>query len=199
MVKRALDIALAGAGLMASSPLWLVVAVIVKLQDGGPVFFRQARIGLHGRHFRVLKFRSMVPDAEARSGALQAVKGDPRVTPFGRFLRGTALDELPQLWNILRGDMSFVGPRALMPGEIEAGGTGELVPIENVPGFEGRCAVRPGLTGLAQVYAPRTLPRQRKFRYDRIYIRKQSLCLDAWLILQSFWISLRGRWEEPGA
>jgi lipopolysaccharide/colanic/teichoic acid biosynthesis glycosyltransferase len=199
MIKRALDIALASAGLILSSPLWLAIAVIIKFQDGGPIFFSQARIGLHGRHFRALKFRSMVPDAAARAGALQAVKGDPRVTPFGRLLRGTAMDELPQLWNILRGDMSLVGPRALMPGEIEAGGSGELVPIEEVPGFAERCAVRPGLTGLAQVYASRTLPRQQKFRYDRIYIRNQSLCLDAWLILQSFWISLRGAWEEPGA
>jgi lipopolysaccharide/colanic/teichoic acid biosynthesis glycosyltransferase len=137
----------------------------------------------------------MRPDAEAEVGALQATANDPRVTRVGRVMRATAMDELPQLWNIFRGDMSFVGPRALRPGEIEAVGR-VLVPLEAVPGYAARVAVRPGLTGIAQIYAPRDLPRRGKFRYDLLYIRKQSMALDLRLILVSFWISFLGTWES---
>jgi lipopolysaccharide/colanic/teichoic acid biosynthesis glycosyltransferase len=108
------------------------------------------------------------------------------------------MDELPQLWNILRGDMSFVGPRALRPGEIEAQAGGRLVRLEEVPGFEHRIAVRPGLTGLAQIYAPRDVPRRQKFRYDKVYVDKRSWMLDVRLILLSFWISFLGTWEARG-
>jgi lipopolysaccharide/colanic/teichoic acid biosynthesis glycosyltransferase len=160
VLKRAFDATLAGGGLLASAPLWAVLAAAIKLEDGGPVFFRQDRVGLGGRTFEALKFRSMRPDAEAMTGALQATENDPRVTRIGRFMRATAMDELPQLWNILRGDMSFVGPRALRPGEIEVGANGQLTRLEDVPGFEHRIKVRPGLTGLAQVYAPRDVPRR---------------------------------------
>src|SRR3990172_7977331 len=165
--KRLLDVLLSGCGLVLSAPLWGLFALAVKLEDRGPVFFAQDRVGLDREPFQALKFRSMVPDAEARVGALQATHGDPRVTRIGRLLRATAMDELPQLWNIFRGDMSFVGPRPLRPGEIEAGGNGGLEPLEAVPGFEARCLVRPGLTGVAQIYASRSLPRRHKFRYDR--------------------------------
>ena len=130
----------------------------VKAEDGGPVFFRQERVGLNGRMFMALKFRSMRPDAEAGVGAIQATEGDPRVTRIGRLMRATAMDELPQLWNILRGDMSFVGPRALRPGEIEAGRNGRARAARDVPGFATRIRVRPGLTGIAQIYAPRDVP-----------------------------------------
>ena len=125
----------------------------------------------------MLKFRSMIPDAEAKVGALQARAGDPRITRIGHWMRATAMDELPQLWNIFRGDMSFVGPRALRPGEIEVLGSGRDERLEDVPGFEARCQVRPGLTGVAQIFAPRDIPRRQKFRYDRVYIRQQSLAL----------------------
>jgi lipopolysaccharide/colanic/teichoic acid biosynthesis glycosyltransferase len=162
------------------------------------VFFRQDRVGLGGRTFDALKFRSMRVDAEAVTGAIQASEGDPRVTPVGRFMRATAMDELPQLWNILRGDMSFVGPRALRPGEIEAGANGKLERLEDVPGFADRIKVRPGLTGVAQVYAPRDVPRRQKFRYDRVYVKRASWWLDVRLILLSFWISLLGTWEARG-
>ena len=128
--KRALDVVLSGVGLLLSTPLWPLFAVAIKLQDGGPVFYAQDRIGEGGRIFRALKFRSMVPDAEAGVGAVQATTDDPRVTLVGRLLRGAAMDELPQLWNIFRGDMSFVGPRALRPGESDADRPGEVVPIE---------------------------------------------------------------------
>ena len=196
--KRLLDVALSGVGLLVSLPLWLVAAIAVKLEDGGPIFFSQERVGQGGRVFRVYKFRSMIPDAEAVVGALQARQGDPRVTRVGRVLRATAMDELPQLWSIFRGDMSFVGPRALRPGEIELAGSGRVEALEDVPGFADRCRVPPGLTGVAQIFAPRDLPRRGKFKYDRLYIRRQSLWLDVRLILLSFWITFRGTWEARG-
>ena len=172
--KRALDIAFGGLGLIVSAPLWLIIAAALKLYDGGPVFYGQPRVGWHGRIFHVWKFRSMRPDAERETGPLQATANDPRVTPVGRVLRATAMDELPQLWNIFNGDMSVVGPRALRPGEIEAGSDGEVVAAQAVAGFAERCSVRPGLTGLAQLYAPRDVSRRSKFRYDRLYVRRQS-------------------------
>jgi lipopolysaccharide/colanic/teichoic acid biosynthesis glycosyltransferase len=198
MLKRLFDIALSGAGLAGSAPLWLLFAAAIKLEDGGPVFFAQERVGLGGRPFTALKFRSMRVDAEAGVGAIQATEHDPRVTRTGRFMRATAMDELPQLWNILRGDMSFVGPRALRPGEIEVGRGGVEERLEDVPGFATRISVRPGLTGVAQVYAPRDVPRRHKFRYDRIYVRRRSWWLDVRLILVSFWISVHGTWEARG-
>jgi lipopolysaccharide/colanic/teichoic acid biosynthesis glycosyltransferase len=197
-MKRGFDIALSGAGLVLSWPLWLVAAAAIKMADGGPVFYTQERVGQRGRVFSVLKFRSMVPDAEARVGARQASPGDPRITRVGRLLRATALDELPQLWNIFRGDMSFVGPRALRPGEIEVRGDGSEERLEDVPGFTSRTRVRPGLTGVAQIYADRDIPRRWKFQYDKLYIRKQSFWLDCRLIVLSFWITFRGSWEARG-
>lgn len=193
--KRPLDVLLSGLGLLVSGPLWALIALGIKLEDGGPVFYTQERVGNRGRRFRSWKFRSMVSDSDGRFGPLQARDGDPRVTKVGRVLRATAMDELPQLWNILKGDMSFVGPRALLPGEIEVNGNGELIPLEKIPGYEARHQVRPGLTGVAQVYAPRDILRRQKFRYDLLYIKKQSVWLDIKLILLSVWISVRGKWE----
>jgi lipopolysaccharide/colanic/teichoic acid biosynthesis glycosyltransferase len=197
-VKRAFDFALAGTGLVLSAPLWAAFAAAIKIEDGGPIFFTQERVGIRGGTFMALKFRSMRPDAEAATGAIQASAHDPRVTMVGRFMRATAMDELPQLWNIVRGDMSFVGPRALRPGEIEAESDGVLTKLEDVPGFEHRIKVRPGLTGIAQVYARRDLPRRQKFRYDRLYVERGSFWLDVRLILLSFWISVHGTWEVRG-
>ena len=196
--KRALDVLLSGTGVVCSLPLWALAALAIKIEDGGDIFFGQERVGQGGEVFRVLKFRSMIPDAEAGVGALQAARHDPRITRVGRWLRSTAMDELPQLLNIFRGHMSFVGPRALRPGEIEVLGDGRHVALEDVPGFEARCRVRPGLTGVAQIYAPRDIPRRNKFRYDQIYIRTQSFGLDLRLILLSFWITFRGTWEVRG-
>jgi lipopolysaccharide/colanic/teichoic acid biosynthesis glycosyltransferase len=198
MAKRLLDMALSGGGLIVSAPVWAIIAALIKIEDGGPVFFSQERVGWGGRRFEALKFRSMVVNAEAATGPIQSGENDARITRVGRLLRATAMDELPQLWNIFRGDMSFVGPRALRPGEIEVRGNGIVEKLEDVPGFADRCAVRPGLTGVAQIYAPRDVVRRRKFRYDRFYIRRQSLCFDARLILLSFWITFRGRWEARG-
>ena len=196
LMKRAFDASLAATGLILSLPLWVLFAIAIKLEDGGDVFYTQERVGLRGRTFAVLKFRSMVPNAEAAVGPVQATSGDPRITCVGRWLRATAMDELPQLWNILRGDMSFVGPRALRPGEIEVQGNGRVETLEEVPGFDRRCAVRPGLTGVAQIYARRDIPRRQKFRYDGIYLRQQTLALDLRLIALSFWITFRGSWES---
>jgi len=193
--KRVLDLALSGTGLIVSSPLWAIVAAAIKLEDGGPIFYSQPRVGTGGRSFAAMKFRSMVPNAEKGIGPVQAVEHDPRVTRIGRLLRATAMDELPQLWNIFRGDMSFVGPRALRPEEIEVDAMGARVPLEAIPGFAERITVPPGLTGIAQIYARRDVSRRQKFRFDRLYIRRQSILLDVRLILVSFWITFRGTWE----
>jgi lipopolysaccharide/colanic/teichoic acid biosynthesis glycosyltransferase len=197
-IKRAFDVALSSVGLIASSPLWLLIAAAIKIEDGGPVFFTQPRVGRAGVPFQAFKFRSMVVSADSRT-ALRAGDRDPRVTRVGAILRATAMDELPQLWNILRGDMSFVGPRPLMPGEIEARGNGQSVPLEAIAGYDARHSVRPGLTGLTQVYASRDIRRAHKFRLDLIYVRHASLWLDVRLVVLSFWITFRGRWEHRGS
>jgi len=196
MIKRAFDCALSGVGLVASAPLWMLIALAIKLEDDGPVFFRQTRVGLGGRTFDALKFRSMVADAEAQTGPVQATENDPRITWVGRSLRATAMDELPQLWNIFVGDMSFVGPRPLRPGEVDVRGDGQLVALDQIPGYEARHRIRPGLTGLTQVYAPRDISRANKFRLDLVYLKRASFWLDMKLILLSFWISGTGAWEK---
>jgi lipopolysaccharide/colanic/teichoic acid biosynthesis glycosyltransferase len=198
MIKRIFDASLAAIGLILSSPLWLLIPIAIKLEDGGPVFFPQERVGLGGRVFAALKFRSMRPNAEALTGPVQAAENDPRVTRIGRVLRGTAMDELPQLVNILRGDMSFVGPRPLRPGEVDVRGDGQMMRLDEIPGYHERHGVRPGLTGLTQVYAPRDISRTGKFRLDRLYLKRASFCLDLRLILLSFWITARGAWEVRG-
>ena len=198
MIKRLFDASLAGVCLLISVPFWCVIPLAIKLEDGGPVFFPQDRVCLNGRVFKALKFRSMRPDAEALTGPVQATENDPRVTRVGRALRATAMDELPQLVNILVGDMSFVGPRPLRPGELEVRGDGRLTPLSEIPGYQERHAVRPGLTGLTQVYAPRDISRTSKFRLDRLYLKRAGFCLDLKLIVLSFWITGRGSWEVRG-
>jgi lipopolysaccharide/colanic/teichoic acid biosynthesis glycosyltransferase len=190
-MKRLFDIALSGVGLIISSPFWLLFALLIKVQDKGPVFYGQERIGLMNSIFKVIKFRSMIVDAERITGAVWASEHDPRVTRIGRILRATAMDELPQLWNIFKGDMSFVGPRAERP---------ELVAqfAQSIPNYRERFAVRPGLTGVAQVYGQYDTPAQHKLKYDRLYIKNASLCLDAKLILLSFLITFSGKWEQRG-
>ena len=196
MIKRAFDCGVAGIGLLVSAPLWGLLAIAIKIEDGGPVLFRQERVGRGGRVFEALKFRSMVPDAEALTGPVQATLHDPRVTRVGRLMRATAMDELPQLWNIVAGDMSFVGPRPLRPGEVEVRGDGQLVRLDQIPGYAERHCVRPGLTGLTQVYASRDISRASKFRLDRVYLNRAGFWLDLRLILVSFWITGTGAWEK---
>lgn len=188
MAKRAFDVFLSGVGFLGALPLWLLIALAIKLDDGGPIFYRQKRVGKGNREFTSFKFRSMVADSDKKWGAVPASARDPRITRIGRLLRSTAMDELPQLWNILRGDMSFVGPR---PEWVE------LVKRfrKEVPGFDRRHAVRPGLTGFAQVYGDSELPRRQKLRYDLLYIRRQSLWIDLRLIAFSFLVTFKGGWE----
>lgn len=195
-LKRPFDIAVSGLGLLLSSPLWLLFSLLIWLEDRGTVFYTQERVGRKGKVFKALKFRSMIMDAEKEGRPVQAVEHDPRVTRAGRFLRGTAMDELPQLVNIFKGDMSFVGPRALRPQEKEVSDDGEARPLKDFPGYETRQQVRPGLTGLAQVYLPADAPRLKKFRYDLLYVRRRSFCLDIKLMILSFWITFRGKWES---
>jgi len=194
-LKRPFDIGLSFSGLVLSSPLWILIPALIKIEDGGPVFYGQDRVGKNGRIFRALKFRSMRTDAE-KDGPQQAVEHDPRITRIGRVLRATAMDELPQLVNIFKGDMSFVGPRALRPHEKEVHGDPDRRDIQDIPGYRERHVVRPGLTGLTQVYLPGETPRRRKFRYDLLYIRKRSFWLDLKLVFLSFWITFRGKWES---
>lgn len=185
-------------GLIISIPLWIIIPLAIKAEDGGPVFYFQERVGKGGRVFKLLKFRSMIVDAEKETGAVQATPDDPRVLKVGRLLRATAMDELPQLVNILKGDMSFVGPRALRPREQEVLGNPDVLAIDQIPGYDRRLTVTPGLTGLAQVYLPADAPRRKKFGYDLLYIRRQFFCLDLKLILLSFLITFKGKWEYRG-
>jgi len=189
MLKRFFDIFLSGLGLIISSPLWVTFAVAIKLEDGGPIFYGQPRVGRNCKEFQSVKFRSMVPDSDAKFGAVPATEHDPRITRVGRILRATAMDELPQLWNIFRGDMSFVGPRPEWS---------ELVKKFRVeiPGFDRRHAVTPGLTGVAQIYGHSELHRRQKLRYDLLYIKKQSFWLDLRLVFISFLVTFTGKWEE---
>lgn len=205
LLKRPFDLILSGVGLLMSLPLWILFAAWIWLEDGRPIFFRQMRIGRNGKMFRVLKFRSMVKDPSKVE--VQARKSDPRITRVGRILRRTALDELPQVWNIFVGDMSFVGPRSQPEKELVRVGNMEMeLRIRKVPGFALRQLVRPGLTGITQIFAPREVSHRNKFRYDLIYVKKMMrneglagdirMCFyDLGLMLRSFWISITGRWE----
>ena len=194
-LKRTFDIVLALVGLLLSAPIWMVVALAVKLQDGGPVFFVQERWGRDGSRIRVRKFRTMRvqsgPDADR-----PAVRNDTRVTRVGKVLRAAGLDELPQLWSILVGDMSFVGPRALSVGERVTDIDGSTKRYEDIPGFRERLTVRPGLTGWTTVYFPKDLSVREKFAQDIDYIDRGDFGLDLKLFALSLWISLRGRWES---
>jgi lipopolysaccharide/colanic/teichoic acid biosynthesis glycosyltransferase len=194
-LKRPFDIALSFTGIVLSSPLWILFALMIWLEDRGPVFYRQERIGKGGKIFSALKFRSMIKDAERENVPIQAKENDKRITKVGKFLRATAMDELPQLTNIFRGDMSFVGPRALRPAEMENNKT-NTTSLSDLPGFSKRHSIRPGLTGLTQVYLPKDFPIKKKFRYDLLYIKNRSFWMDLKLIFLSFWITFRAKWES---
>ena len=201
-LKSPFDVLLALLGLVISFPLWLVVAIAIKLEDRGPIFFVQERWGKDKSKIQVYKFRTMVPDAMERFGHIQASENDPRVTRVGRLLRATSLDEMPQLLNILKGDMSWVGPRALAIDEVQVQENGDHSPDSEynlpdtaIPGFGARAKLRPGLTGIAQIFAPRDIPRRQKYQYDALYANSQNLWLDIRLIFFSLWITLRARWE----
>ena len=195
LLKRPVDILLSSIMLILSTPVFLPIVLAIKWEDRGPIFYRQIRWGRYGKRFKVYKFRTMIVDADEKYGIKQAEENDSRITKTGRVLRAMGLDELPQILNILLGQMSFVGPRSLAVGEIVKDHKGRVVPYESVPGFWLRLQVRPGLTGLAVVYIPKDASPRRKFRVDMLYIRNLSFWLDLRLIMLSFWISFRGNWE----
>ena len=194
IAKRCLDIGLSLIGLTLSSPIWIAVASAIKIDDRGPVFYRQHRYGRGGQPFRLAKFRTMRA-APPEERIQPATAGDARITRVGRVLRAMGLDELPQLWNILVGDMSLVGPRALAVGESLRMADGTVVDFEEVPGFHERLDVKPGLTGLATIYLPKDADPLEKLDYDLRYIQEYSFWLDVRLIALSLWISVRGKWE----
>jgi exopolysaccharide biosynthesis polyprenyl glycosylphosphotransferase len=184
-VKRLLDVLLAGLGLLGTLPIWIAIAIAIKSDSPGPVIFVQERVGLHGRRFRFLKFRSMYVDAEQRLAEVRAhnemdgpvfkIRHDPRVTRFGLILRRTSLDELPQLINVLRGEMSLVGPRPPLPSEVEQYRPGDVV----------RLSVKPGLTCFWQIRGRSTLGFDQWMEYDREYVRTMSLWLDVRILVQT--------------
>jgi lipopolysaccharide/colanic/teichoic acid biosynthesis glycosyltransferase len=173
-VKRALEVVLALVLLVVTAPLILASALLVKLTSRGPAFYTQTRVGLGGRPFTIYKIRTMIHNCESLTGPRWAIPGDPRVTRVGQFLRVSHLDELPQLLNVLRGDMSLIGPRPERPefiGELERA----------LPGYRSRLAVRPGVTGLAQVQLPADSDLEsvrRKLQYDLYYVRASGPWLD---------------------
>jgi exopolysaccharide biosynthesis polyprenyl glycosylphosphotransferase len=180
-MKQLLDVSLALAGLALAAPFMLLIAALVKATSRGPVLFRQERLGQHEAPFTLFKFRTMAVDAEERSGPVWASENDPRVTPAGRFLRTTHLDELPQLFNILRGEMSFVGPRPIRKFR-----TDRLA--AQFPFYRLRFAVKPGITGWAQVngdYAGSDAGQLSKLEYELFYIKNQSIFLDLFIIFKT--------------
>jgi lipopolysaccharide/colanic/teichoic acid biosynthesis glycosyltransferase len=184
-LKRAFDLLGAAIGLLAMAPLLVTIAVAIKLDSRGPVFFRQLRVGKHGEHFHILKFRTMVPDAEAMKDSLQdlneaqeglfKIAADPRVTRTGRFLRKSALDELPQLLNIIKGEMSLVGPRPLVIEE-----------DANVEGWHRRrLELLPGMTGHWQILGPARVPLREMVAIDYLYVANWSLWTDVKILLRT--------------
>jgi lipopolysaccharide/colanic/teichoic acid biosynthesis glycosyltransferase len=189
LVKRGADIAAAAAVLMASAPFWVWAFLAITLTDGLPFLYSQTRVGRNGRIFRILKFRSMVRDAEQRGVPVYSQRDDPRVTRVGRVMRKTAIDEIPQLLSILKGDMSWVGPRPARPEEV-------VTYLRDIPGYGLRHQVRPGLTGFAQVCATDYGDIAEKLALDLHYIRHRSLSLDLTLYVQSWVNTLSGGWDR---
>jgi exopolysaccharide biosynthesis polyprenyl glycosylphosphotransferase len=183
-----MDIGLALAGLVVSLPVMVAVACAIKLDSRGPALFRQQRVGENGRNFTLNKFRSMRVDAE-REGPVWAAPADPRVTRVGRWLRQLRLDELPQFWNVLMGDMSFVGPRPERPEFVER-------LQRQIPFYMGRHSVKPGITGWAQVrhrYAASVEDSVEKLQYDLYYIKNRSPLLDLVILLSTLQVVLFAR------
>jgi exopolysaccharide biosynthesis polyprenyl glycosylphosphotransferase len=171
-VKRAFDFAASLLGLILLAPVLALVAIMVKMSSPGPVIFTQERIGRYGKPFQILKIRTMVEDAEAATGPVLAQgEVDPRLTKIGRFLRSCRLDEIPQLWNVLKGEMSLVGPRPERPHFVRKF-------VDRTPAYAKRHEVRPGITGLAQVSGGYHTDARDKLRFDLIYVSHQSLWLD---------------------
>lgn len=191
--KRPFDLLILVMAHIALAPVWILlwtmIPLAIKLDDRGPIFYSQKRMGRNGKLFTVRKFRSMVSDAEKGTGAVWAGHEDPRITRVGKFLRHTALDELPQVLNIWNGDMSIVGPRPERP-ELHAEFT------RRTPAFDSRLQVRPGMAGMAQVYGQYDSQPPSKLKYDLLYIRSMSAWLDVKLITLAVINTLTARWDH---
>lgn len=170
--------------------VWTVIPISIWIQDRGPIFYSQSRIGKNGKIFVIRKFRTMIPNAEAVTGIVWSSKDDPRITRVGKVLRWTALDELPQLWNIINGDMTLVGPRSERP---------ELHDefLSRIPNFDLRLKVRPGLTGLAQIKGAYNITPEEKLRHDLEYINQMNILLDIQIIMLSIWSTVNAKWDRP--
>lgn len=182
--KRIFDIIFSSVGLILSIPIIAFFGMLIKLESEGPIFYRQERVGLNGKYFYITKLRSMKTDAE-KNGAQWAKKNDPRVTKVGKFIRKTRIDELPQLWNVLKGDMSLIGPRPERPMF-----TAQF--NEEIPDFVERLKVKPGLTGWAQVNGGYEITPKEKLKYDLYYIENMNLLLDIKILLLTIKVVLTG-------
>jgi len=185
LVKRLFDLLAASVLLVLTAPLFVIFSVLIPLTSSGPVFYSQERLGRYRRKFRIVKFRTMKVNAERLTGPVLATERDPRITSLGRFLRSTKLDELPQLWNVLGGEMSLVGPRPEREFFVHQ--------FENIPGYELRHSVKPGLTGLAQIRARYSSSVERKLHFDLLYIYRYSMMLDIKILIQTAIVVLRGQ------
>jgi lipopolysaccharide/colanic/teichoic acid biosynthesis glycosyltransferase len=195
-VNRALDVAGSALGLAVSSPFLAVAAVAIKLDDGGPVLYRQRRVGYAGEEFDLLKLRTMVVGAETQGAGSAVNRGDPRITRVGRLLRRLSIDELPQLWNVLRGDMSLVGPRPTLKYQVD----------QYTPRQRRRLEVKPGLTGWAQIHGRASLAWDDRIELDVWYVENRSPGLDLKIVLRTPLALFRGTykgdtggWKPKGA
>lgn len=185
IVKRIIDVLISSAVLIIGSPLWIIVALLIKITSKGPVFFIQKRVGSRGELFKIFKFRTMFENADEikdsleneKEGPLFKIKNDPRITGFGRFLRKTSIDEIPQMFNVLKGEMSLVGPRPALPEEVEEYDKKE---------YFDRLAVRPGISGLWQVSGRSDLDFEDMMKLDLYYVENWSIYLDIWIIIKTF-------------
>ena len=193
-MNRAADVALAGSALVIASPFIALAALAVKLEDGGPVIYRQTRVGRDGSDFELLKLRTMVVGAESQGAGAGVDRGDPRITGPGALLRRLSIDELPQLWNVIRGDMSVIGPRPTLAYQVE----------RYTPRQRRRLEVKPGLTGWAQVHGRATLPWNERIELDVWYVEHRSPLVDLKILLRTplalvsgTYKGASGGWRDP--
>ena len=184
-MSRALDVAGSAVGLVVSSPFLAAAALAIKLDDGGPVLYRQRRVGHHGEEFDLLKLRTMVVGAEKQGAGWAVNRGDPRITRAGRLLRRLSLDELPQFWNVLRGDMSLIGPRPTLSYQVE----------QYTPRQRRRLEVKPGLTGWAQIHGRAALPWDERIELDLWYVENRSPWLDLKILVRTPLALFRGTYK----
>jgi lipopolysaccharide/colanic/teichoic acid biosynthesis glycosyltransferase len=189
MIRRAIDVVVGACGLVLTAPLMALAAIAIRVESRGGAIYRQRRVGRDGAEFDVLKLRTMVAGAERIGSGLAVDEGDPRITRTGALLRRTSLDELPNLWNVLRGEMSLIGPRPTVPSQVAL----------YTERQRGRLAIRPGLTGWAQVNGRASLPWSERIELDLYYIEHRSLALDARILVRTVRLLLAGGGVYRGA